>query len=121
MVITFNLPSFDSCKQVFVWTTRPSNANSSSYLDGTNPPNNKQTNRYLLMCDVLCIQYAEMSLVASHLLCSYSALKVCDECPGLDAYGKINIKRERIRRVFDIGVTLQSFQNDFRLDNAAVA
>ena len=65
MVIPSKLSYLDSCKQVFVWA----NCMVHPVL-------------YLLMCDMLCIQYVEEYSVASHLHCMYSALKVGGECPG---------------------------------------
>ena len=65
MAIPFKLLSFDSYKEVFVWE----NCMLAPVV-------------YLLICDVLCICYAEESSVAYHLHCLYSALKVAGECPG---------------------------------------
>ena len=60
-----DLPSFDSCKQVFV--------RAYCIADPT---------AYLLICDVLGIEYVEESSVASHVHCLYSVLKVDSECPA---------------------------------------
>ena len=56
---SFKLPSFDSCKQVFVWAN--------CMFDPVADP---------LIFDVLSIRYVEPSSVAFHLYCLYYALKV---------------------------------------------
>ena len=63
MAIPLKLPSFDSCKHVFVWAN--------CMIDPS---------VYLLFCDVLFIRCVEECLVASPRFCLYS-LKVGDECP----------------------------------------
>ena len=71
MTIPFKLPSFYSCKQVFVWAD--------FMLDLV---------AYPLICDVPCIRYVEEYSVAFNLHCLCSALKIGVSVPVSQTYRK---------------------------------